>query len=952
MDNGNYQDDQGLRVLVAVRSARERAKEGQHAAAIGILLQVLHSVPQLADELEGDLTYSLKEYGEHLLERRQGEKAKWLYSQAIPLLRSPKALHTNFGTLLYSLGQATASLRSFERALEIDSTYWPALESLENVKNLAVDRWHFRMLNDGKRNHAYCRAISRAVAQAKERLSEEAVTVLDIGTGTGILAVFAVRAGASHVYACETNSVLCQVAQEVIHRNGVQDRVTIINKASGNLIPGVDLPLQGVDIVVTELVDSGLLGEKIIPVLMDARGRGLVSKGGAVVPQGALVYAAAMESEEVQKRSTLLPSSPAGLVSEGICMSIEETYTCEDLSRVEHRLLTVPAPVLEVKFLEDGLALWKTLEQEGNSLVTIPPTVSQLPVTASGRTDAIAVWFDLWLDDERGEDNIVSTRPCPRGGTHTSGWDSGIYFSSGIMLREGETAILESSASADRLQFYLKSEAGSSILKPGPPLYAGKCNGRDGEIKDKHEGDVVNKDEYLLGEMDMARLNDDTFHKVNADGVERALRTCFCFRSEMRTGPSTNPKTLEPAGLALHPVNALHKAPMSTPLGVLDLCGSWCLAGILVAHRSKTEGGCTVRVLALADGPATALALNALAAKNGVGCDQYWATTASIVEISAAAITTPSYEDCSYCLQESASMCSDCGGCCHRPEGLGWYGGRDGRVAGSWTGWSVVMAPSLVDGSGLLRQGILGDLEFCRRFLVTGGVKQAEDAGRAMTCTAESQHSCFVPISLEVVCQGIQQKSLLSENQVFAGWGCCGVDISPVNNFGVNTFRELDLTRKIENPRYCQGGKIGENTPLCPIDGQGERVVAGEDEEVALTEPTTCYVLNIAEVCAGADGCLPLREESVPVCRDGTLHGVAFWFKMKLGEADTGVSGGKCLLLNTGSGGEGNNKSHFRQAAVLLEKPVYVQRGQRVEVTLFCTLNQGVTVKIRGVSNG
>lgn len=68
-------------------------------------------------------------------------------------------------------------------------------------------------------------------------------------------------------------------------RNGVADRVTVIHKSSGALRPGVDLPDRGVDIVVTELVDSGLLGERIIPVLADARARGLLARGGRVIPE-------------------------------------------------------------------------------------------------------------------------------------------------------------------------------------------------------------------------------------------------------------------------------------------------------------------------------------------------------------------------------------------------------------------------------------------------------------------------------------------------------------------------------------------------------------------------------------------------------------------------------------------------------------------------------------------
>lgn len=48
--------------------------------------------------------------------------------------------------------------------------------------------------------------------------AEEGPTVLDIGTGTGILAVMAVRAGASHVFACEMNTVMCDIAKDVLGR--------------------------------------------------------------------------------------------------------------------------------------------------------------------------------------------------------------------------------------------------------------------------------------------------------------------------------------------------------------------------------------------------------------------------------------------------------------------------------------------------------------------------------------------------------------------------------------------------------------------------------------------------------------------------------------------------------------------------------------------------------------
>lgn len=49
------------------------------------MMQALQSVPQLAEELEGDLTFSLKAYGEHLATIGQPSSALWLYSQ-VPVL--------------------------------------------------------------------------------------------------------------------------------------------------------------------------------------------------------------------------------------------------------------------------------------------------------------------------------------------------------------------------------------------------------------------------------------------------------------------------------------------------------------------------------------------------------------------------------------------------------------------------------------------------------------------------------------------------------------------------------------------------------------------------------------------------------------------------------------------------------------------------------------------------
>ena len=68
------------------------------------------------------------------------------------------------------------------------------------------------MLHDTSRNNKYEQAITAAVAAFVARSGRKPV-VLDVGTGTGLLAMMAARAGAEHVYACEVGWVYIYVCQ-------------------------------------------------------------------------------------------------------------------------------------------------------------------------------------------------------------------------------------------------------------------------------------------------------------------------------------------------------------------------------------------------------------------------------------------------------------------------------------------------------------------------------------------------------------------------------------------------------------------------------------------------------------------------------------------------------------------------------------------------------------------
>lgn len=128
---------------------------------------------------------------------------------------------------------------------------------------LKIPGFHQSMLHDNFRNSAYAEGM---VAVVPGR------TVLDIGTGSGLLAMLAVRAGASHVYACELEPRLAQTAREIVAANGFANQITILPAHSSKLDRDLDLA-GGVDVVISEIFSDNLLGEGVLPSLEDARKR-------------------------------------------------------------------------------------------------------------------------------------------------------------------------------------------------------------------------------------------------------------------------------------------------------------------------------------------------------------------------------------------------------------------------------------------------------------------------------------------------------------------------------------------------------------------------------------------------------------------------------------------------------------------------------------------------------
>lgn len=98
-------------------------------------------------------------------------------------------------------------------------------------------------------------------------------SVLDVGTGTGVLAIAAVRRGAAHVVACDTDPVAVATATENARRNGVPAGVLRVVEGSLDAVPAAPARF---DVVVANLDTATVCA--LAPALVDrCAGRLIVS---------------------------------------------------------------------------------------------------------------------------------------------------------------------------------------------------------------------------------------------------------------------------------------------------------------------------------------------------------------------------------------------------------------------------------------------------------------------------------------------------------------------------------------------------------------------------------------------------------------------------------------------------------------------------------------------------
>lgn len=323
------------------------------------------------------------------------------------------------------------------------------------LRHLRTKRWVLPMLNDIDRNTLYNEAIQRACRKLLEH--QGCIHVLDIGSGTGLLALIAAKALRGHdepihITTLEMASAMARLARLTIAANKFEHHIHVVEQHSCEFNM-----TNKAHLCTSELLESGLLGEGILPALRDAWARHL-RPDAIMIPQQARVVVQLLESHDCIElyrgplpnkstdvsikplRLTLSPSDHDTLLphDQGILIPIHANTLFERSNPAQR--LCEPTKVMDFDFTSPE----KLPGPEGGSRTTL------IHPTRSGVAHGLLFFWELDIS----EGCTYSTEPGKQ--AWQDHWQPCLYMFPDIQsIQVGESVTLVCHHSDTRLDFSL-----------------------------------------------------------------------------------------------------------------------------------------------------------------------------------------------------------------------------------------------------------------------------------------------------------------------------------------------------------------------------------------------------------------------------------------------------------------------------------------------------------------
>ena len=253
---------------------------------------------------------------------------------------------------------------------------------------------HFGMVRDTVRVLAYRRAIFR---HCRDR------NVLEIGCGSGILSIFAAKAGARRVIAIEETRI-ADLAAAMFEANGVAGRIELRRANSRDVSVA-----EPADVLIHEIVGNDPLNENVLPFIEDARER-LLAPNGLLIPSAMEICCVGFEVADTpyndRARAIRELTELEGIygLDFGAFRRLFASAPSDPFIRplgplgqaqFAPRILTEETQICRIDFASD------------TPLTVVPHGELRLRATHAGTMGGILVYFRLHLDEE----TVLSNSP-------------------------------------------------------------------------------------------------------------------------------------------------------------------------------------------------------------------------------------------------------------------------------------------------------------------------------------------------------------------------------------------------------------------------------------------------------------------------------------------------------------------------------------------------------------
>lgn len=277
---------------------------------------------------------------------------------------------------------------------------------------------HVYMLRDTVRVMAYRAAIEKHAPGQR---------VVEVGCGTGILSLFAAKAGARKVVAIEESRV-SGTAAAMFAANGCSEVIDLRVANSRN----VDLD-EPADLLIHEILGVDPFDENLLPVLLDARRR-LLRPGGRMLPRRLEICCLGIEGTEDPRHDATLAVARArelsglhGLDFSPVVQAVETAVS----SPRKNRQWIGGDKIFDRKVLSEELRLLDLDLEAGDLEIVGRPASASLRITTEGTLVGIVLFFRAHLDEE------IRLTTSPFSPLTHWGWDVRI-FSRRLPVRPGD----------------------------------------------------------------------------------------------------------------------------------------------------------------------------------------------------------------------------------------------------------------------------------------------------------------------------------------------------------------------------------------------------------------------------------------------------------------------------------------------------------------------------------